>query len=56
MAKYNKTIVAIVGAVIGWVTLVVASPASHISSSEWIQGATLLAVALGVYTVGNVTG
>ena len=50
---FNKTIVAVVTGAIGWATLVVNSPAAHISASEWIVGATYLATALGVYSVSN---
>jgi uncharacterized membrane protein len=51
--KYNKFITAIVAAVIGWATLVVNSSRGDISASEWIVGATYLAMALGVYAVAN---
>lgn len=51
--KYNKTIIAIVTAVIGWATEVVNSAAKDISASEWLIGATYLAIALGVFTVAN---
>lgn len=49
----NKTIVAVVAGVIGWATLVVNSPSTAITASEWIAGATYLTTALGVYTVSN---
>lgn len=51
--KYAKLITALVAGAIGWATLVVNSPASAISASEWIAGATYLAVALGVFAVPN---
>lgn len=51
--RYNKTVIAVVTAVIGWATAVVASASNDITSTEWIYGGTLLAIALGVYTVSN---
>jgi hypothetical protein len=51
--KYNKTVVALVAAIIGWSTVVVQSASDKITSSEWLYGGTLLAMALGVYTVAN---
>lgn len=51
--RYNKFIVAVVTAVIGWATLVVESTPADITSSEWIAGATMLAMALGVFSVAN---
>lgn len=53
MNRYRKTITAVVVASIGWATAVVASDPAPITASEWIMGATGLAVALGVYTVPN---
>ena len=49
----NKTLTALITGVIGWATLVVNSPAHAITPSEWIQLATAVAVALGVYTISN---
>ena len=53
MGKYAKTITAVVAGAIGWATLVVNSDPSAITASEWIAGATYLAVALGVYVAPN---
>ncbi len=53
LGKYGKTITALIVGAIGWATLVVHSAPSAISADEWIQGATALAVALGVYSVAN---
>lgn len=53
MAKYRKTITALVIAAIGWATAVVTSDPAHITASEWIMGATGLATALGVYAAPN---
>ena len=50
---YTKFITAIVAGAIGWATLVVNSAPADISASEWIAGATYLAVALGVWAVPN---
>jgi hypothetical protein len=52
-ASIRKTLTAIVTGAIGWVTLVVNSAPSDITSSEWIVGATVLATALGVFAVPN---
>ena len=49
----NKTITALITGLIGWATLVVNSPSAGITSSEWVELATALAVALGVYTISN---
>jgi hypothetical protein len=51
--KYNKFIVAVVGAIIGWAAVVVQSTPDRITASEWLYGGTLLAIALGVYSVAN---
>jgi uncharacterized membrane protein len=51
--RYNKFVIAIVTAVIGWATMVVQSPHGSVTSAEWIAGGTYLAIALGVFTVAN---
>lgn len=53
LGKYAKLVTAVVVGAIGWATLVVNSPASAISASEWIAGATALATAFGVFVVPN---
>jgi hypothetical protein len=53
LGKYGKTISALIAGAIGWATLVVHSAPSAITADEWIQGATALAIALGVYAVAN---
>lgn len=53
MNAYRKTIVAVVGAVIAWLTIVTQSPAGPISAAEWLAGLVLLATALGVYGTSN---
>lgn len=53
LAKYRKTVAAVTTGVIGWAAAVVTSPVAHISASEWVMGATVLATALGVYSVPN---
>ena len=53
MKNYRKTVVAVVGAAIGFATLVVTSEPAAITSSEWLSGAIGLATALGVYRVAN---
>ena len=53
LAPYRKTISAVVTGLIGWAAAVVASAPAHVTASEWVFGATVLATALGVYTVGN---
>jgi len=51
--NFNKTIVAVVTGLIGFGILVVDSPSSAITSTEWIAGAIALATAIGVYAVPN---
>jgi L-serine deaminase len=53
LGRYSKVIAALVAGAIGFATLVVNSPAAHISAQEWIVGATYLATALGVFVVPN---
>ena len=49
--RYNKSLTALVGAVISFATLVITSNQTAISSSEWLAGAIGIATALGVYAV-----
>jgi predicted RecA/RadA family phage recombinase len=53
LKPYRKTIAAVATGAIGWGALVVASDAAAITATEWIAGATAIAIALGVYTVPN---
>lgn len=53
ITAHLKFIAAVVGAVIAFAQLVIYSPAAHISASEWVTGAILLATALGVYSTPN---
>lgn len=53
MAKYRKTIAAVVTGLIGWATAVVNSGSASITATEWIMLATVMATALGVYSVTN---
>lgn len=53
--RNRKAVVAVVGAAIGFATLVVTSPAGPIGSSEYLSGAVGLATALGVYGATNET-
>jgi hypothetical protein len=53
MSRYLKTITAVISGAIGWGVMVVNSAPSAITASEWIAGATYLAVALGVFSVPN---
>lgn len=50
---YNKVITAVVTGLIGWAAAVVTSDKAAISASEWVMLATVLATALGVYSVAN---
>ena len=49
----RKTVTAVVTGVILWFGTVIASEAAHISQSEWLGLATILAIALGVYAAPN---
>lgn len=51
--KYSKFITALVGASIAWGQLVLHSTPSGVTGNEWLDGAILLATALGVYQVTN---
>lgn len=53
LAKYKKTVTAVVTGTIGWAAAVVNSAPSHITATEWIMLATVLATALGVFSVTN---
>lgn len=53
LAPYRKTVAAVVTGVIGWASAVVVSEPVHITAGEWVMGATVLATALGVYTIAN---
>lgn len=53
MGEYKKTITAVVTGLIGWGAAVVVSDRASISASEWILLATVVATALGVYSVPN---
>lgn len=53
MNAYRKTITAIVTGLIGWATVVIVSESVKITASEWIALATVLATAVGVYSVPN---
>ena len=53
MSKYSKTFAAIIIGVLGWVGVVIASPATHIDASEWYALATTVATAAGVYQFAN---
>jgi hypothetical protein len=53
LPAYRKAITAIITGLIGWGAAVVVSDRASISASEWILLATVLATALGVYSVPN---
>lgn len=53
LSAYRKTIAAIITGLIGWATMVVVSQSAKITAAEWIALATVLATALGVYSVPN---
>lgn len=53
LPAYRKTLTAVITGLIGWGAVVVVSERASISASEWIGLATVLATALGVYSVPN---
>ena len=53
LAKYRKTISALITGLIGWGFIVVASKEAPISASEWLALAVAVATATGVYLVPN---
>lgn len=55
LGTYGKTITALVTGVIGWCAEVAALPGGfgNITASLWIQLATVVAIAVGVYSISN---
>jgi hypothetical protein len=53
LAPYRKAVAAVIVGIIGWATSVVTSDPTAITAGEWIQLATVLATALGVYQITN---
>lgn len=53
MNAYRKTLAAVITGVIGWSSAVITSNTAAITAGEWVMLATVLATALGVYTVKN---
>lgn len=52
-APYRKTVVAVVGVVVAFATLVVVSASGPVTSAEWLSGGIGLATAFGVYGATN---
>ena len=55
LKPYAKTITAVVGALVGFATLVITSEPTAITAPEWLAGGIGLATALGVYAAPNRT-
>lgn len=53
LSPYSKTVVAVLGAFITWVGLVILSPEAAITSAEWFVLLSTTATAAGVYQVIN---
>lgn len=55
LGVYGKTITALVTGVIGWCAEVASLPGgfTHITAALWVQLATVVAIAIGVYSVAN---
>lgn len=53
LAKYRKTITAVVTGALGWGAIVVASAPAAVTASEWLTLGVVTATALGVYAVTN---
>lgn len=53
LSPYRKTVTAITIGLIGWASSVVTSNPAAITAGEFVQLATVLATALGVYTATN---
>jgi len=51
--QYRKALTVFVTGNIGWAATVIASPAAHVTASEWLALAIVNATALGVYAVPN---
>lgn len=54
LSKYQKAITALVTGAIGWGAVVIASVPAHVTASEWLGLAVVVATGLGVYAVPNV--
>lgn len=53
IARYSKSLSALVVGALGWGAQVIASPSAAITAPEWLGLGTALAVVLGVFTVVN---
>lgn len=53
LSRYRKTITATITGLLGWAGVVITSSGAHISASEWLALATVLATAFGVFIVRN---
>lgn len=53
LPAYRKTAAAVITGLLGWGAVVVTSEATKVSASEWLMLGTVLATALGVYSVPN---
>lgn len=53
LSSYRKTVTALVTGLIGWGAIVISSEAAKVTGSEWLMLATVVATALGVYSVSN---
>jgi hypothetical protein len=53
LGPYSKTVSALVTGLIGWGGVVVSSVSNHVTASEWLFLAVVVATALGVYAVPN---
>lgn len=53
LGPYRKAVTGLVGALLGWALIVVASEPAGITAAEWVGGAVALATGLGVYRVEN---
>ncbi len=53
LGTYNKTITALITGLIGWGSAVVTSDTTAITAAEWIMLATVIATALGVFSIAN---
>jgi hypothetical protein len=53
IGKYGKAVLAAIGAVVTWATLVINSAPADITSEEWGILGTGLLTAIGVFAVSN---
>jgi hypothetical protein len=50
---YNKTVVAAITLLVGWLSFVASSPSDTVTSSEWVNLIAAIVTVVGVFVVSN---